>query len=134
MNNTYNNIPTEVLERQELEKVYAQEFERDRKELLEYATAEGVGIVHIFDKNNPKGGLTVAFRKIMPERVSHNMVQVAVATCSLMDNFSRKIGTAMALNKFECGETIDLPLSSGWKDEDLAGIVKRKFTALYFTE
>jgi hypothetical protein len=47
------------------------------------------------------------------------MVEVAVATCSLADNFSRKIGTHLALQSFEEGNTIRLPLSYGYPEEDL---------------
>lgn len=106
-------------------------MDADRKALLEDAENEGVSIVHIFNPASPKGGLTVAFRKHLPEHTSTNMVEVAVVTCSSVDTFSRKVGTAMALSDFFTDKTIDLPLSTGYADEDLNAIVKQKFSALY---
>lgn len=105
-------------------------METERANLVSKAAYDKVNIVHVFDSANPKGGLTVAFRKVSPY-TNGNMVKVAVATCSALDNFNRKLGTQLALNKFYDDETIELPLSSGWADEDLNGIVKTCFSALY---
>jgi hypothetical protein len=91
----------------------------NRATYIRYAAENNIKIVHIFNKERPKGGLTVAFRKTMPHQASTNMVEVAVATCSLADNFSRKIGTHLALQSFEEGNTIRLPLSYGYPEEDL---------------
>ena len=116
----------------EAKKALMTEIEAERQMLLSDAKRNGVSVVHVFDEYDPKGGLTIAFRKSRPTETSTNMVDVAVATCSYADNFSRKIGTQLALQKwFDC-ETIQLPLSSGWADEDLNGRVKRKFMAFYF--
>lgn len=108
-----------------------QEQEDLRRELLEDAQMDGVQVVHVFNPERPKGGLTIAFRKHLPEHKSTNMVQLSVATCSTLDNFSRKTGTMLALQSFFNGGTIDLPLSSGYADEDLSKIVKDTFTRLY---
>jgi hypothetical protein len=103
-----------------------------RAELLSDAKRNGVGIVHIFCTENTKGGLTVAFRKARPNQQSTNMVDVAVATCSFEDTFSRKIGTELALAKWFDGDNIiQLPLSSGHADEDLNGRVKEAFAAMW---
>lgn len=107
-------------------------IEQDRQRLLEDATRNGVSVVHVFDHDYPKGGLTVAFRKSRPNERSTNMVDCAIATCSYSDNFNRKIGTQIALNKWFTKDTVELPLASGHEDEDLNGRVKRKFMALYF--
>lgn len=101
-----------------------------REDLLKQARDEGVGIVHIFDYNYPKGGLTVAFCKQSPY-ASGVMVECAVATCSSKDTFSKKIGTQRALEMFFDGETISLPLLMYSEDRDINGVVKRAFTALY---
>lgn len=108
-----------------------QEQEAIRRELLENAQVKGVQVVHVFDPERPKGGLTIAFRKHIAEHTSTNMLQISVATCSTLDNFSRKIGTMLALQSFFNENTIDLPLSSGCADEDLNKIVKDTFTRLY---
>lgn len=109
-------------------------LEQDRQMLLSDAKRNGVNVVHVFDESDPKGGLTIAFRKAQPTQTSTNMVDVAVATCSYADNFSRKIGTQLALQKWFDGDLVSLPMSTGHADEDLNGIVKRKFHSFFFTE
>lgn len=111
-----------------------QDTEKFRDDLLRDAKTNGVSVVHVFDKEHPYGGLTIAFRKVKPNQVSTNMVNCAIVTCAYQDTFNRKLGTELALRKWFDGETVDLPLSSGHADEDLNGIVKRKFMALFFTE
>lgn len=110
------------------------QIEQERQTLLSDAKRNGVSVVHVFDEYDPKGGLTIAFRKSMPGQKSTNMVDCAVVTCSYADNFNRKIGTQLALQKWFDMDTVQLPLSSGWDNEELNGIVKRKFHALFFTE
>lgn len=108
-------------------------LEEERQHLLSDAKRNGVNVVHVFSENYPKGGLTIAFRKTMPNQKSTNMVDCAIVTCSYADNFNRKVGTQLALKKwFDC-DTVQLPLASGWDGEDLNGTVKRKFHAMYFT-
>ena len=106
-------------------------IEDERQTLLADAKRNGVNIVHIFCTANTKGGLTVAFRKTRPNETSTNMVDVAVATCSFADTFSRKIGTHLALQKWFDGDLIQLPLSSGYADEDLNGRVKEAFASMW---
>lgn len=101
-----------------------------REDLIERARDEGVGIVHVFDYNYPKGGLTVAFLKISKYK-SGIMVECAVATCSPKDTFSKKVGTQRALEMFFAHETVSLPLLMYSEDRDINGAVKRAFTALY---
>ena len=101
-----------------------------RTELLEQAKQENVGIVHIFDKNFPQGGLTVAFAKVSQYK-SGKMVAVAVATCSSEDVFSKKIGTTLALQYFFAGMTIELPILNNFDERDINYAVKCAFTAMY---
>lgn len=103
-----------------------------RSELLEKARLLRVGTVHIFDTDEPKGGMTVAFRKSSNFKLG-KMVDCAVAVCSGQDTFSKKIGTTLALEKFFDGETIALPLLTYYEPRDLNGVVKRAFTALYYS-
>jgi hypothetical protein len=103
----------------------------DNKFLRSQAVQQNIGIVHIFDKENTLGGLTIAFRKVS-KYPSGRMVEVAVATCSIEDTFSKKLGTSAALAKFFDGETIQLPLLQWYTaEEDLPFVVKQAFTALY---
>ena len=110
---------------------YIKEAEENiRQEMLLKAKLCGVGIVHIKDHDGwRKGGMTVAFRKSNQYKYGR-MVEVAVATCSPEDTFSRKIGTKMALEKFFGGERIELPLLTFFMPEDINEAVKRAFTAL----
>lgn len=116
---------------QEAHKLLITQIEQERLELLDEAKRNGIKVVHVFNTDNPKGGLSIAFRKCMPNQVSTNMVECAVVTCSYNDTFSRKVGTNLALQKWFDGTTITLPLSSGHTYEDLSGRVKRAFMALY---
>lgn len=98
--------------------------------LIDKAQLLGVKLVHIKSDTNPKGGLTVAFKKISPFN-SGRMVEVAVATCSIEDTFSRKIGTQIALTNFFEDKTINLPLANYCSEADLPHIVKAAFNSLY---
>jgi hypothetical protein len=111
----------------------AEQRQRDedyRLDLMAKATILGVGLVHIYDTENHKGGLTVAFRKVS-QFGSGKMVQCAVNTCSNKDSFSKKIGAKGALEKFFNGETIELPILEIWPEAELNWAVKTSFTNLY---
>lgn len=95
------------------------------------ARLEGVGIVHIFDECNNKGGLTIAFKKCNDHK-SGDMVDIAVNTCSKNDTFSKSHGTGGALEKFFSGERISLPLLKNKNASELASVVKNTFTRLYY--
>lgn len=101
-----------------------------RKYLLGRALILKIGIVHIRNFFNNKGGLTVAFRKSSPHS-GGVMVECAVQVCSNKDTFSRKIGTTGALNRFFNGETIQLPILQTYSEEDMSHVVKQAFTVLY---
>lgn len=101
-----------------------------RRELLRVAKVENVGIVHIFNPDFPYGGMTVAFTK-SNKYASGVMVDVAVATCSKEDTFSKKIGTTRALELFFSGSVIQLPLLNLYSPEDINFAVKRAFESLY---
>lgn len=101
-----------------------------REELHESAKAQNIGIVHIYN-DGEKGGMTVAYRKCN-EFKSGCMVEVAVATCSTDDAFSKKIGVQYALEKFFDGTTIELPLLKTYEPRDISYAVKTAFTALYY--
>lgn len=103
---------------------------KELADLLKQAMEDKIGIVHIFDAEYPKGGLTVAFRK-SNEFKSGCMVDVAVATCSQEDSFNRRIGNMRALKMFYNGEIISIPLLINASAEDINWVVKRAFTALY---
>ena len=102
----------------------------NRAALLARAVEENVGLVHVFDEDRPKGGLSIAFRKVSPYK-SGKMVRVAIATCSKEDSFSRKTGAKQALEMFFNGKTIDLPILQTFAEEDLNYAVKHAFRRFY---
>jgi len=112
------------------ELIARQVTDHNRALLLEQAQDEGVGLVHIFDEYDPKGGLSVAFRKVSPYK-SGKMVRVAVATCSKDDSFSKKTGAKQALELFFSNKTIDLPILQSFREENLNYAVKLAFLSLY---
>lgn len=102
----------------------------EREGLLATAKENGVGLVHIYNTSHAFGGLTIAFKR-SSEYANGVMVDVAVATCSHKDAFSKKLGVMNALCKWEAGEVISLPLLRYNDERDLAFVVKNAFTALY---
>lgn len=94
------------------------------------AKLENIGIVHIFDKNWPKGGMTIAFKKSNPYK-SGVMVDVAVNNCSMEDTFSRSHGTVGALEKFFEGKIIQIPLLRFYDERDLPALIKNLFSRMY---
>lgn len=88
---------------------------KEHKEILnqlrEAASINNVNVIHLFNKDNPLGGLTIAYKKVS-EFTSGNMVQISVATCSKSDNYCRKTGTFIALSRFFLNNVIQLPLAS----------------------
>lgn len=105
--------------------------DENRAFLLNKAHILGIGIVHVFDEDNPKGGMTIAFRKVSPF-AKGTMVDVAVATCSKEDSFNRKTGTKLALESFFNGDTIQLPLNNPASKEGISTQVKWAFEGLFY--
>lgn len=78
-----------------------------------HARPNGIMIVHVRKttwspsgaETHMRGGATIAYRPANNNR-NCRMVQVAVAYCSPNDHFNRKLGSAMAVEKFLNGETI----------------------------
>jgi len=131
---TMNTYQKAAKEKAQYMAVIHKKTEDNHRFLLQKAAILGVGIVHVFDTACAQGGLTIAFRKASP---FHNgrMVDIAIATCSINDAFSKKIGTARALEAFFNGSAIQLPLANSKmsKYENLATTVKRAFSCLYYS-
>ena len=67
---------------------------------------EGGGILHMRPEFDQDRGLTLAFK------VGRRHVQVATALQHKADNFTKKIGTKLALERFANGQSITLPLTN----------------------
>ena len=104
-------------------------IKQEQQDRLTWAKEQDVGIVHIFDETNPMGGLSIAFRK-STSFTSGVMVDCAVATCSLHDRFNRRTGSSLAIQAFQRGEFIQLPVLRTFAKEDIAWAVKRAFSAM----
>jgi len=104
-------------------------FSPATKSVVKPVVEDSIGIVHIYNPDYPKGGMTVAYRKSNQHK-SGVMVDVAVHVCSNADSFSKKIGNAGATAKFLNGNTIQLPLLRAFAKADISFAVKNAFTAL----
>ena len=130
---TKNNLKeiTEFIEqRKEFVKTINESVARRKEFYMTKAKLEGVGIVHIFDADWPKGGMTVAFKKSNPYK-SGVMVDIAVNNCSTEDTFSRSHGTVGALEKFFEGKIIQVPLLRFYDERDLPTLIKTHFRRMY---
>lgn len=75
-----------------------------------------VRVVHLFDKQNPRGGATVAYRPLICDSTGFpqgKFAEVSVAWCSKVDTYDRKLGELIALAKLSRGECVSLPLYVG---------------------
>lgn len=106
--------------------------EENRQYYLELARIKGIGIVHIFDKYHPFGGLTVAFSRCNPDLKNGVMADVSLAYCSRLDNFSRKEGTHLALHKFFNDDHIQMPLFAHSHIDGDNALVKSIFGQMFF--
>lgn len=83
----------------------------DNTELVTQFRAEGGGILHIRPKQafmsmKPTRGVTLAFK------IKGKRVEVASALQHRSDCFSKKVGTKTAIEHFQKGKTLVLPLNS----------------------
>jgi hypothetical protein len=92
--------------------------------------AQGVRVMHIFNKHRPRGGFTVAYRPCSNFK-STKMVECAVSTCSAEDTFNKRIGTKIALSNFGNGKTIDLPILAVYCANDITFAIKACFIAIH---
>ena len=116
--------------RKEFVKTINESVARRKEFYLTKAKLEGVGIVHIFDKESPKGGLTIAYKKCNPYK-SGIMVDIAVNTCAAEDTFSRSHGTTGALEKFFDGKVVSLPLLKFYSEDELSSVIKEQFKRMF---
>ena len=81
--------------------------------LLDFKESQFVRVVHLFDKANPQGGLTVAYKPQICTSTGFprgKFAEVSLAWCNPKDRYDRKLGELIALNKLERGESVLLPL------------------------
>lgn len=82
-------------------------------DLLDFKARQFVRVVHFFDKQNPHGGLTIAYKPQICNQSGFprgKFAEVALAWCNPGDRYDRKLGELIALNKLMRGESVLLPL------------------------
>lgn len=84
-----------------------------RADLLEYRERYQARTVHMFNKHQPYGGVTVVYRPQLADscgRPQGRFAEVAVAWCNPSDCYDRKLGELIALRRLELGECILMPI------------------------
>lgn len=79
----------------------------------DFVEAEGLRIKHfrmtlstpVGELVNQNGGLTVVYR----QREGNSFVELATTICSEKDTFIRKVGIALAAERFKAGQVITVP-------------------------
>lgn len=89
-----------------------------------------VKIMHCFDKNSilyPEyNGVTIAYRKLSPYK-NCRVVELAVAYCSQYDQFEKKVGARLAMERFNAGKTIVFPIDRPDTDADISFCIENAF-------
>ena len=78
-----------------------------------FKESDWVRVVHLFDKDNSYGGITIAYRPVLHDSKGYpagKFGDVAVAWCSPQDRYNRKLGEALALQRMQFGNCITLPI------------------------
>lgn len=84
-----------------------------RHNLLDFKESQFVRVVHLFDKANPQGGLTIAYKPQICTSAGFpkgKFAEVSLAWCNPKDRYDRKLGELIALNKLERGESVLVPI------------------------
>lgn len=86
-----------------------------------------ISMISAFNEQHKYGGFTAVFNSVFP---NSKMVEVAVSYCDYQDAFVEEVGATLALDKFEAGEVIQLPI--GFADKELqAKIIYSMFSEIY---
>lgn len=117
----------EVIENQ------AERYAAARKAIAE----DGISIKHFrltlvtpeADMGSHTGGLTVAYRKLSTD----SFVEIATAICSRHDVYSRKVGTALAVEQFANMRRIRVPAFDGSPSEVVEALF-RDYTTFHSYE
>ena len=84
-----------------------------RAACLDFKTSNWVRVVHLFDKDNSYGGLTIAYRPVLHDSGGYpagKFAEVAIAWCSPQDRYDRKFGETMVLQRIQDAGSIVLPI------------------------
>ena len=88
-------------------------FTTPHETVKETIAANHIRVVHLFDKFNPYGGCTVAYRPVKHDKTGYptgKFAYVAVAYCNPQDRYDRKVGQMLAVEMLMDGDCILMPL------------------------
>ena len=85
-----------------------------------------ITVTHIFNESRNKGGVTLAWRSCNTHR-NTRMVEVAVAYCHPDDNYVRKVGSRLAVDRFLAGNTVVVPARTGNSAGSIIDTLKQMF-------
>lgn len=99
----------------------------------ERAREMGLTIQHVYDREHPWGGFTLIYGPSNPG-IKGKMLDIAVAHCSVSDNYNKRVGIDIAFNNFVEGRFISLPVAST-NEEATHFILEYMFnSALHFAD
>lgn len=77
----------------------------DNTELVTRFRAEGGGLFHIRPRRHEDRGMTVAFK------LKNSRLTFSTAVQHRSDSFTKKIGTKTAIEHFDAGQTVTIPIT-----------------------
>src|SRR5574343_208892 len=81
------------------------------QEVLNVIKTQNLGIIHSFDREYTKGGVTIVFNKTSSKPTNskkHNIVSVSTSLCHPNDSYNKKIGLYLAVKNWIDGKQIQL--------------------------
>jgi hypothetical protein len=85
-----------------------------------------VRFIHVRDKRETKGGLTIGY--VLDESNRQRAV-VTVAKCSRSDAYDRKKGRLICENRFNHGTGYLVPVDPNWIEDSIVCEVKKRINA-----
>jgi hypothetical protein len=85
----------------------------NHQEIKDLINTNHIRIVHLFNKEHPYGGCTIAYQPIRHDGNGYpigTFARVAVSYCNTKDRYNRKLGQQLALENLLEGEFIKLPI------------------------
>jgi len=76
-------------------------------------TLNHVRVVHLFNKQNPYGGCTIAYKPKLHDSKGYPaglFADVAIAYCNEKDRYNRKLGEATAVLRLIKGRSVSMPI------------------------
>jgi hypothetical protein len=85
----------------------------NQQEIKDLIDEYHIRIVHLFNKDYPYGGCTIAYQPIRHDGVGYptgDFARVAVSYCNVKDRYNRKLGQQLAVENLLDGSFITMPI------------------------